>query len=213
MLNKETDAIGLFHAALAFPLWIYEMLKPAKKPVPWMNAKAVRELSKLSGHGIRVFEYGSGSSTLYFLSRGCHTFSIEHDSDWHAKVAAMVNASAARTLLLVPPETRTALNSAFASQKKEFGGLAFERYVKSIDAHPDGYFDMVLVDGRARAACARQAWPKIKPGGYLVYDNLERARYGDSFHEFTQGRHYSIKSGRLRGGSIVAQTGFVQKEA
>lgn len=55
--------------------------------------------------------------------------------------------------------------------------MSFEQYVKSIDEYPNGYFDLITVDGRARASCALRALPKLKNGGWLLVDNMERARY------------------------------------
>ena len=55
--------------------------------------------------------------------------------------------------------------------------MSFERYVKSIDDYPDRFFDMVLVDGRARKFCLEHAPKKIRPGGYLLMDNSSTPEY------------------------------------
>ena len=38
--------------------------------------------------------------------------------------------------------------------------------------------DLVIVDGRARPACAQHGAARVRPGGHLVLDNCERAHYG-----------------------------------
>jgi hypothetical protein len=60
---------------------------------------------------------------------------------------------------------------------------AFAAYVAAIDAFPDGFFDLVVVDGRSRAACLDRAVPKIRPGGMLVLDDADRPEYADAIAE------------------------------
>jgi hypothetical protein len=47
-------------------------------------------------------------------------------------------------------------------------------YAAFIDRFPDHSFDLVIIDGRARAACIQHAIPKVKKGGYLLVDDSER---------------------------------------
>jgi predicted O-methyltransferase YrrM len=56
-------------------------------------------------------------------------------------------------------------------------GRRFHRYASAIDAFPDGSFDVVLVDGRARPACIRHGARKVRVGGWLILDNAEREYY------------------------------------
>jgi predicted O-methyltransferase YrrM len=55
--------------------------------------------------------------------------------------------------------------------------MQFRSYVEAIDAYPDASFDLVVVDGRARPSCLRQAIPKLRPRGLLVLDNSDRDYY------------------------------------
>jgi predicted GIY-YIG superfamily endonuclease len=55
----------------------------------------------------------------------------------------------------------------------------FVSYVKKIDSYPNEYFDVLVIDGRARPFCLKHGLNKVKPGGYIVYDNLEREYYKD----------------------------------
>ncbi|MBI5154300.1 hypothetical protein HZA57_03600, partial [Candidatus Poribacteria bacterium] len=53
----------------------------------------------------------------------------------------------------------------------------------------NGAFDLVIVDGRVRAACARLALPKVREGGWLLLDDSEREKYRDisrDLHSFTR---------------------------
>jgi predicted O-methyltransferase YrrM len=55
--------------------------------------------------------------------------------------------------------------------------MDFALYVKQIDEFPDEYFDIILIDGRARPSCIKRSVSKVKPGGLLILDNSEREYY------------------------------------
>ena len=55
--------------------------------------------------------------------------------------------------------------------------MSFFDYASFIDQYPDNYFDLILIDGRARPSCFMHAAAKVKHGGYVVLDNAERVSY------------------------------------
>lgn len=55
--------------------------------------------------------------------------------------------------------------------------MNFKAYASAIDAYPDGHFDVVMVDGRARTSCLVHALPKLRKGGLSILDNAEREHY------------------------------------
>lgn len=67
--------------------------------------------------------------------------------------------------------------TSYRSGAGDYLNYSFKKYVKSIDEYPDGYFDLILVDGRARPSCILHSIPKLKSGGLLVVDNAERSYY------------------------------------
>ena len=69
----------------------------------------------------------------------------------------------------------------YVSGDRDSAGLSYERYVKAIDQYPEGYFDIVVVDGRVRNGCIKHAIPRVKLGGWLVVDNSDRRYYLESF--------------------------------
>jgi hypothetical protein len=71
----------------------------------------------------------------------------------------------------------------FISNDKHSVGLSYEKYVKAIDSFPKNYFDIVLVDGRARNCCIKRAMAHVKEEGYLVVDNTDRRYYLEGFTE------------------------------
>jgi len=65
----------------------------------------------------------------------------------------------------------------YASSDSKYEGQFFHKYVTFIDRFPDGYLDLILIDGRSRPSCFKHAVPKIKPGGYIEWDNTDRFHY------------------------------------
>ena len=127
-----------------------------------------------------VFEYGSGSSTLYFSRRVAQVFSIEHNRGWFENIQKTLEEQAIKNVdnRLIEPETLDDNQSiCYRSYFPSYQNKSFESYIKSIDAFPDGYFDVVMIDGRARTDCIARAKNRIKQGGYLVLDNSERTYY------------------------------------
>jgi hypothetical protein len=86
-------------------------------------------------HNPRVFEFGSGNSTLYFLSRGCLVTSIEHDADWCRKIADVA--------ICFGYQDRLSLSHAERPYHKKFEATG-------------ACYDLVLVDGRDRVQCLEQ---------------------------------------------------------
>jgi hypothetical protein len=65
----------------------------------------------------------------------------------------------------------------YATADETYRAMSFQGYASAIDDYPDGYFDVVQIDGRARPSCFKHSLRKVKPNGYLVWDNTEREHY------------------------------------
>ena len=116
---------------------------------------------------------------MFFLDRGCILTTAEHDPLWLERVRQSAPAGANWQTHLIPPrvgDEPPRCRSAFPG----FQGMCFESYVTSIDAHPDHCFDVVLIDGRARADALRLAPRKVADDGFIVLDNAERPRYREA---------------------------------
>lgn len=144
---------------------------------------AIDYLNSLPLENKRVFEYGSGGSTLYWLSRNMLPISVEHDPSWFDLVRIHLDTSKV-DYRLVQPQKHVAEVIAdisdpllYLSEDAQYKGYNFKSYVSQIDTFPNGYFDVILVDGRARPACIMHSAPKIKVNGLLILDNADRLYY------------------------------------
>jgi hypothetical protein len=153
-----------------FPAWVAGLDKNSTPPAePWWPRKAIGLVEAGLRPGARVFEFGSGRSTLWFAAHGAEVVSVEHDRAWYELVSGMLPPGP--TLLLREPASAGAIGSEAAP------GQFFDAYVSAIDEHPDDTFDLVVVDGRARVACGMAAIRKVRPGGRLLLDDSQRERY------------------------------------
>jgi hypothetical protein len=148
--------------------------------LPWLPFRAIRWLASNTDRTMRVFEYGSGGSTLFFAKHVAEVVSIEHDPEWYARTSNALAKGGVRnyTYLLRPPAPAPEVR--FPSSDPAYAGLDFAAYVTAIDAYPAQSFDLVSVDGRARPACVLAALRKVKPGGWMLLDNSDRAHYREA---------------------------------
>ncbi|GEM_PF-446687 len=161
-----------------------------KHSLPWITFPAVSFLRRSLRPYWRVFEFGSGASTVFFALRCREVYAVEHDIVWAEKVQRSLDSLSIVNCRLRHIEAemkQVSLDLAdrlrYRSKCERWAGCSFESYVRSIDDHADRSLDLVVVDGRAREACLRHAISKVSPGGMLVLDNSERARYQAAMSE------------------------------
>lgn len=166
--------------------------------VPWIVYKAKEWLDGFLNEEMNVFEWGSGSSTLYFCERVKKVVSIEHDREWFNRVRDLIVSNNIKNCdyFLIEPKCFLLAkffpyNSMLYNSKvfSKYENCLFRGYVRKIYDYPDGFFDLVFVDGRARAACIKHAVKKIKQGGVLMLDNSERELYQREINRLKKFKH------------------------
>lgn len=157
---------------------------------PWFAFSAIEFIKKNIRPDMKVFEYGSGGSTLFWSSHVSSVVSVEHEPFWYKKMKDKFEEMRIKnvTYILAEPENDIqSENKDFAnpnhyiSSDAAFAGKNFLSYVQQIDRFPNQSFDIIVVDGRARPSCILHSLSKLKEGGYLVVDNSEREYYLSSF--------------------------------
>ena len=171
--------------------WIASLL-PGRSPlgqrVPWMNFRVIRWLKSYLKPTMKAFEYGTGGSTIFLATRVGRLTSIEHDPQWHLLVARELRTEGITNcdLRLVPAEPRPSLrdvpytSTSFTSLTPHARGYSFEAYVRTIDEQPDRSLDLVIVDGYARFSCVAHAIPKVRRGGYLLFDDTDWPKFREA---------------------------------
>jgi hypothetical protein len=161
-------------------LWLRSLIAKAdfddlvRLDVPWWTLDAVREIDDFlhSRPDARVFEWGSGASTLWLARRAAEVVSITHDNTAYDRVLDRLEGDAPVTLRHVPAQDAGRVGS----RRRGFTCQRFDRYAGAIRA-VSGEFDLIVIDGRAREACLAEAKARLAPGGVILFDDFKRRRY------------------------------------
>jgi SAM-dependent methyltransferase len=117
--------------------------------VPWITMKAFRFLRQRLPAGARVFEWSSGTSTIWFEKHCAEVHSVEDNPEWFRFVSGRL-------------------------QKARLTLKTGSEYVNAVAAFPDSYFDLISIDGTDRLPCFEIAHRYLKPGGILLIDNTDK---------------------------------------
>jgi hypothetical protein len=120
------------------------------KPTPWFTYSAIHFLNTIELNGKRVFEYGSGFSTLYFRNRLADVTSVEDNQFWKNKIDDM-SMSTTKSLILYKEGTE------YVNAPLDF----------------DHTFDLIVVDGSYREECVKVAIRALSKNGMIILDNSD----------------------------------------
>ena len=145
--------------------------------IPYTNLKLINFLKDYSKDKTKlsIFEYGSGSSTLFFEDYFDEVFSVEHDKEWFEIISKSIKKA---NVYFVPPKKTP--NPIYGSKRLGFKNLDFFNYVNFIDSL-ENKFDVIFIDGRVRQECLKLAKHYIKSGGIIILDDSNRSRYKKIF--------------------------------
>ncbi len=118
-------------------------------PLPMMTSGEIAFLARHLRPTDRVWEFGSGGSTLWLANRVKSVTSVEHDRGYASDLLATMDLIETRgdiSLLYVPP------SSSYTEGTLDDGDYgSFRGYVSTYNGRN---IDVVLFDGRARKSCA-----------------------------------------------------------
>lgn len=115
--------------------------------IPWYTYPATEFLSHLNLSDLRVFEYGSGNSTLWWAQHASQVTSVEDDELWYQRIKAEL--SATNVIYL----------------------LEYDRQRYSSMASHD--FDIFIVDGKYRRECLDHVISLGGKGIMIILDNAD----------------------------------------
>lgn len=169
--------------------------------LPWWTYQAVDHVSGFlagRGYSARVFEYGSGASTLWLARRCTSLDAVEHHAEWAARVRELVDGTdglRCTPTLHVPEVPAVAPGTAprVASGAPSGRGLDFGAYVDVVH-DVGGQFDLVTVDGRAREASLLASLDHVAPDGLLLLDDAQRPRYREVVRQAERLGWYALRT-------------------
>lgn len=183
--------------------------------VPWLHFFAIDWLTNYIKPSMKVFEWGSGGSTLFWSRHVQQVISVEHSRAWYERVLSALEERHIKhaTLLCIPSDQEKNDTTDVQDFIDEATQEVFQKYANRINDYPDGEFDIILVDGKARLACLKNAVPKLRAGGVIVFDNSDRypeaLRWFDADHWLQL--HFRGPTPYERTGSFFVTTLIINK--
>jgi len=132
--------------------------------MPWMNFSIIELLHEKLTKEQDLFEFGSGYSTHYYAKRVKSVTSIEYDERWYNQIRNDIPS-----------------NVELIFQAYDQGN----RYCMTI-TEQDKSYDVVIIDGRDRVNCFKQALAKLSSSGVILLDDSQRSRYSEVFELATK---------------------------
>jgi len=151
--------------------------------LPWISHRAYLRLDKLVKPHWKVFEFGCGGSTLFLNGKVESMTSVEHDSGWAKVVSEKLEGNPNFSIQFIPEDEQGDEEFQSIHGMNESGSY-FETYSKAASNLPDESLDLLIIDGRSRPACLKYSHSKVKPGGYLLFDNSNRESYQEAISTF-----------------------------
>jgi predicted O-methyltransferase YrrM len=132
----------------------HELFLRTHPEAPWFVPSAIQALDSALKSSDIVLEFGSGRSTTWFARRAKQVISVDHDPEWHGKVAAdlaKLGLTNVRQLL-----------------------CSREGYLSIFSQLGPETIDLVIDDATQRDHVALESLSRLSPGGLLVIDNADR---------------------------------------
>ncbi len=123
--------------------------------VPWVTYSFIDFIKNRITKEHDIFEFGSGNSTIFYSKKARKVTSVEHDNSWYKRLISSVTGNVDLIYCALDKDgnyCRTALST----QKK---------------------FHIIIVDGRDRVNCCKQAITSLTDNGVIVLDDSERKEY------------------------------------
>ena len=120
--------------------------------LPWYNKPLIQFLENFLNKEMDIFEYGAGYSTLYYSAKVRFVCASETKKEWFD----------------------------FVNLNKRFNNIEIKlctdlkNFYQSIENFKLNKFDIIIVDSRDRALCAKHSLNNLKENGILILDNSER---------------------------------------
>ena len=127
----------------------------AGRPLPMYTYPAVHFLASRLRPEQRVFEFGSGYSTLWYAERVREVVAVEHDGAWVEELSAAARPNVTVVHRSAPVE-----------------------YLAEIGRH--GRFQVVAVDGLERSRAAAAAPGALSDDGVVILDNADNPAFREA---------------------------------
>lgn len=126
------------------------------EPIPWFTYPAIDFLDPIVKKNWKVFEWGSGNSTLWWAAKVSQVYSIEDNENWFDEIKKRVPSN---------------VEIEYCSEK--------EVYIHAIKETNIDNYDVIVIDGSYRNDCARNAIEHLNEKGIIILDNSDGKNWID----------------------------------
>ena len=148
---------------------------------PWLTYGAIIALEHIVNKEMKVLEFGSGGSTIFFAKNCKSLKSYETSQVWCDNVKEKIASEELKNVEILLCDRR--------------------RLRKGLEAEPDNYYDIALVDSdpkrSRRLHLANNVVSKIKTGGWLIIDNYKG--FGMSNFDYSKWQVFTFDEFRFMG--------------
>jgi hypothetical protein len=152
--NGYLDEIGWFNSFIS-----RSPVDKENTPIPWVTYSFI-DFIKGKLNKLKIFEFGSGNSTYFYAKHADSVVSVEHDKEWYDKIVS------------TKPKNSEMI----------FCELTTDGDYCRMPVTLKKKFDILIVDGRDRVNCCKQAVNAISTKGVIVLDDSERERYQEGIN-------------------------------
>jgi hypothetical protein len=152
-LQVTLGKTGLHENGWFKSIWTDSSVDKHGGAIPWITYPCIYYLEKTVPKKAKVFEYGSGNSTLWWSKRTTSLTSIEYDRFWYERVSKDLP----KNVELHHYELKNG-------------------YEKAVNKTTQKY-DIIVIDGRKRNECAKNSLLNLSSKGVIIWDNTNRAKY------------------------------------
>ena len=164
---------------------------------PLYTTPALEYLDSIVQPNWKVFEYGGGNSTNYYVNHCAEVHTVEHNGSWYNTIVnnnptatvyhveannAVINDAVELNAAFDAMQFSLPIRNGYAHSYNEYHGLIndlHQGYASMICKQSAGYFDVVVVDGMARSRCLWYAAHMINTNGTIILDNSDRWHFND----------------------------------
>lgn len=182
------------------------------QPIPWFSYPAIDYLKNKLQKNFRIFEYGCGSSSLFFSQYCQKVISLETNQIWFQvlseKITKQYNfiqeSSITKSLITSSAQQsaseKTPLNIPTKKFKKNTheleiilmdNGLQNPNYQNYVNLFKEK-FDIILIDSLKRYQCAINVINALNHGGIIILDDSQRSNYQKIFDFFKNNNFQKI---------------------
>lgn len=138
---------------------------------PWLSRSSINYIYNFyfnQNNNIDVLEYGSGSSTLWFLKNKCRVTTIENTEYWLNNLKEKIPINLIKNWKPLLKRTNTDnINNDYDGSDNE----NYEDYIQEVNNL--GMFDIIVIDGRCRRKCFKNSISHLKSKGLFILNNAD----------------------------------------